>query len=170
VTSPPPPPTHVRESVAAATAALEQLEKSLRQGGFAEGAPAYEQMAEVLIAQRMFTDEADDEADARFEQLGLLARRIFELLHPYASAMRKLAVLAPDSSQSAATEAVLGQLERRGRRGASRSVLARVTRIRPMEVDRALASLVRDGKVVTRGGSTYYVAPHPRPRSTGSRT
>lgn len=166
----PPPPTHVRESVAAATAALEQLEKSLRQGGFAEGASAYERMAEVLIAQRMFADEADDDADAQFEQLGLIARRVFELLHPYASAMRKLAVLAPDSSQSAAAEAVLGQLERRGRRGATRSVLSRVTRIRPMEVDRALASLVRDGKVITRGGNTYYIAPKPSPRRSRSRT
>jgi len=161
----PPSPAHVRESVAAATAALEQLEKSLRQGGFAEGAPAYERMADVLIAQRMFADDTD----ARFELLGTIARRIFELLHPYASAMRKLAVLAPDSSQSAASAAVLGQLERRGRRGATRSVLSRVTRTRPMEVDRALASLVRDGKVVTRGGSTYYIAPNPKQRSTGSR-
>lgn len=143
---------NTRHSVEAATTALEHLEKSLRQAGFAEGAAAYQRMAEVLVAQSMFTTAADEELMGRFEQLGRTARRVFELLQPYTSAMRRLTVLAgaelPDL-----TPVVLEHLKRRGRRGASASVLARTTRFPQPDIEAVLATLVATGEVVSRGGS-----------------
>jgi hypothetical protein len=143
---------NTRQSVEAASTALEHLERSLRQGGFAEGAAAYQRMAEVLVAQSMFTAPSDDELMRRFEQLGRTARRVFELLQPYTLAMRRLTVLAGED-QPDATPAVVDHLKRRGRRGASASVLTRVTRLPQAEVEAALATLVATGEAVNRGGS-----------------
>ena len=64
------PDTHVADSVEAAIAALEQLAASLRQGGFAEGASAYQRMAEVLVAQQLF-HERDSQAVYLLSQQGV---------------------------------------------------------------------------------------------------
>jgi hypothetical protein len=66
--------------------------------------------------------------------------------------MRRLTVLAGED-QPDVTPAVVDQLKRRGRRGASASVLTRVTRLPQAEVEAALATLVATGDVVNRGGS-----------------
>lgn len=144
-------------SVEAAIAALGHLEASLRQGGFPEGAPAYQRMAEVLVAQRFHYEAAfeqdwdeDDALSDRFSELGNVARRVFALLDPYAGAMRRLAAMAPEPLSEQAVEAVMGQLERRGRRGATASVLARSTRLPGDVVARALAAMVADGRVAVR--------------------
>jgi hypothetical protein len=145
------PDTHVADSVGAAIAALSQLGASLRRGGFAEGAPAYERMAEVLLAQRLLHDE-DDEATltTEFDHLGRLAREVFELLEPYVSAMRRLASIAPDEPDESATLGIRTQLERRGRRGATASLLARSAHVPRETTERVLAALVADGTVVRR--------------------
>lgn len=146
------PDTHVADSVEAAIGALDLLATSLRRGGFAEGAAAYQRMAEVLVAQRMFHED-DDEADpvvVRFDHLGSLAREVFELLEPYSSAMRRLAAIAPDRPDATAVTAIRAQLERRGRRGATASVLARAAHVPREATERVLAALVADGVVVCR--------------------
>lgn len=142
---------HVTSSVDAATAALEQLAGSLRRGGFAEGAPSYQRMAEVLVAQRLLHDGIDDPLSARFEQLGGLAREVFELLEPYTSAMRRLAAMAAERPDERAVAAIRAQLERRGRRGATASVLTRAAHVPRETTERVLAALVADGTVVRRG-------------------
>lgn len=141
---------HVAQSVTAATEALTQLEWSLRAGGFAEGAPAYQRMAEVLVAQRLFLGAEDPALSQHFERLGGTARRIFELLEPYAAAMRRLATMAPERAEPGAVEAVLEQVARRGRRGTSASVVSRATRLPLEQVEQALSELTSSGSVVSR--------------------
>lgn len=161
---------HVLQSVAAATQALDQLEQSLRSGGFAEGAAAYQRMAEVLVAQRLVHD--DGAMAPGFERLGDTARKVFELLDPYSTAMRRLAALAPERADDRARQAVLDQLGRRGRRGASASVLARASRLAPEAVERSLQELLATGVVVARGSGevcSYRLADQAHPRTGGDR-
>ena len=161
---------HVLQSVAAATQALDQLEQSLRSGGFAEGAAAYQRMAEVLVAQRLVHD--DGAMAPGFERLGDTARKVFELLDPYSTAMRRLAALAPERADDRARQAVLDQLGRRGRRGASASVLARASRMSAESVEQSLQELVAAGIVVVRGSGevcSYRLAEHVHPRGGGGR-
>lgn len=154
------PDSHVADSVEAAIGALEQLVASLKEGGFAAGAPAYQRMAEVLVAQRLF-HENDDETDplvARFDHLGDLAREVFELLEPYTSAMRRLAMIAPERPDATSVAVISAQLERRNRRGATASVLARAAHVPRETTERVLATLVADGSVARResGGVVSY--------------
>ncbi|QZY28960.1 hypothetical protein [Nocardioides coralli] len=142
--------TRVADSVEAAIGALEQLASSLRRSGFEDGAPAYSRMAEVLVAQRLFHQPGGAGAPPRFDHLGDVAREVFELLEPYVAAMRRLATMAPDRLDEAATEAVRAQLEKRGRRGATASVLSRSAHVPAPVAQRVLAALVADGSVVTR--------------------
>lgn len=157
---------HVADSVEAAVAALEQLATSLRHGGFAEGAVAYQRMAEVLVAQRMF-HETEDGADpllARFDHLGGLARQVFELLEPYTSAMRRLAAIAPARPDASKVAAIHTHLERRGRRGATASLLARAARLPTDTAEQVLTALVAEGTVVRRDVgdvSSYRLATTP---------
>ncbi|MEQ7125397.1 hypothetical protein ABN034_12850 [Actinopolymorpha sp. B11F2] len=167
---------HVARSVEAASTALSQLEHSLRAGGFAQGAAAYERMAEVLAAQHLFLGGDDPALADRFGQLGSTARRVFALLEPYASAMRKLAILAPERCDPREVAAVREQLGRRGKRGTSVSVLSRSTRLAPDKVERALAELVDEGTVHSRtvGDLTTYrlvpsTAHSPQPGKAGVR-
>lgn len=141
---------HVSDSVEAAIAALEQLAGSLRQGGFAEGAAAYQRMVDVLVAQRLLHEKIDEPLSARFEHVGELARQVFELLEPYANAMRRLATMAPPRPDEHAIAAIRSQLDRRGSRGATVSVLCRAARLPRATVERSLAALVADGTVTLR--------------------
>ncbi|GAA3842171.1 hypothetical protein ACFS5L_05860 [Streptomyces phyllanthi] len=158
---------HVASSVEAAAQALDRLEQSLRAGGFPEGTTAYECMAEVLLAQRLFPDgpsaTGPDPAVLRgFEQIGTTAGRIYGLLQPYVAVMRRLAALAPAAAVDAApaapavppdvSAAVLAALRRRGRRGASVSVLCRTTGLAAGVVEAALDALVGHGIARTRDG------------------
>ena len=161
------PDSHVAHSVEASIGALEQLAASLRAGGFAEGAASYQRMAEVLVAQRMFHEPeaaaALDPLAARFDHLGSLARDVFELLEPYTSAMRRLASIAPERLDPRAVAAVHDQLRRRGRRGATASVLARAAHVGRDLTDQVLDAMVAEGSVVRRavGDTVSYrlVAP-----------
>lgn len=144
------PDTRVADSVEAAIGALEQLATSLRRSGFEEGAAAYTRMAEVLVAQRLFHQPGGEAGSPRFDHLGDVARQVYELLEPYVSAMRRLATMAPDRPDEAAVEAIRTQLEKRGRRGATASVLSRSAHVPPPVAERVLAGLVADGSVVTR--------------------
>jgi hypothetical protein len=157
-------PAQVQQSVGAATQALSQLEASLRGGGFAEGAAAYQRMAEVLVAQRLFCDSEDATLAADFDRLGATARRVFELLDPYAGAMRRLATLAPQQVDETAIDAVREQLARRGRRGMSLSLLVRSTKLTRVQVEEAVAHLMEVGEVVARasGDSASYRLADPR--------
>jgi hypothetical protein len=152
------PTEHVARSVEAAGQALTQLERQLRAGGFAEGATAYAQMADVLVAQRVFLAGDDDALAASFGQLGGTARRVFELLEPYTAAMRRLATLAPPRADAKDVQAVREQLARRGRRGTSVPVLARATRLPTERVEVALAELCTQGTALRRtvGDITSY--------------
>jgi hypothetical protein len=156
---------HVRQSVDAATEALSQLARSLRAGGFAEGAGAYQRMAQVLVAQRIFHAAEDPDLAARFDRLGETARSVFELLEPYTTAMRRLAALAPEPEpvDTVSAAAVLDQLGRRGRRGMSTSLLIRATKLPRDQVEAAVARLVQDERVVARdaGGTTTYRLANP---------
>jgi hypothetical protein len=141
---------HISDSVEAGIVALEQLAESLRQGGFAEGAAAYQRMVDVLVAQRLLHERIDDPLTARFEHVGEIARQVFELLEPYATAMRRLATMAPERPDDQAMASIRSQLERRGSRGATASVLSRAARLPRATVDRLLAALVADGTVLCR--------------------
>jgi hypothetical protein len=61
---------NVARSVLAATQALDHLERSLRAGGFVEGTSAYERMAEVLLAQRLWHGSSDRRLADDFQRLG----------------------------------------------------------------------------------------------------
>jgi hypothetical protein len=169
------PGDHVARSVTAAATALAHLEQSLRAGGFADGAAAYTRMADVLVAQRLFLAADDEQLGEQFGALGSSARRVFELLEPYTAAMRQLATLAPPRIDARTLAAVHDQLARRGRRGASLSVLARTTRLPADQVERAVGQLVADGRVAGRCAgdtTTYRLVPQPdepRPALIGRR-
>jgi hypothetical protein len=167
---------NITQSVQAATLALNQLEQSLRAAGFLEGTSAYERMADVLLAQWVSQGVAGRHT-VDFQRLGEIAGRIFGILHPYSVVMRRLAALAPDDGERVRAT-VIAELQRRGRRGASPSVLSRMTGIKPSTVDAALARLVADGAVQLRGtGSapSFVVAEadgrgrRPPPRSASAR-
>lgn len=166
--------TNVAQSVQAATQALGHLEQSLRAAGFPEGTSAYERMAEVLLAQWVAQGGADSQRSVDFERLGEVAGRVFGILHPYVVVMRRLAALAPDDGDRARA-AVVVELQRRGRRGASPSVLTRATGLSPSLVESAIARLIADGAVQPRGADSapYFVIadpdePHDRhPRRSG---
>jgi hypothetical protein len=81
------------------------------------------------------------------------------MLHPYTVVMRRLAALAPDDAEAdrvaddgaADRVAVLAELNRRGRRGASMPVLTRVTGLAAAVVEAVLRRLIDDGVVTERG-------------------
>jgi len=159
VTAPAGAGASVASSVLAATEALDHLERSLRAGGFVEGTSAYERMAEVLLAQRLWHGSSDPRLADDFQRLGETARRIFGMLHPYTVVMRRLATLAPAGAEAdhaaddgeAARVAVLTELNRRGRRGASMTVLTRATGLAAAVVEAVLRPLIDDGEVTERG-------------------
>jgi len=162
VTAPAGASANVACSVLAATQALDHLERSLRAGGFVEGTSAYERMAEVLLAQRLWHGSSDPRLADDFQRLGETARRIFGMLHPYTVVMRRLATLAPADVEAdhaaddgeADRVAVLAELNRRGRRGASMTVLTRATGLAAAVVEAVLRHLIDDGVVTERGTGT----------------
>jgi hypothetical protein len=144
--------TNVTQSVQAATQALDHLERSLHAAGFPGGTSAYERMADVLLAQWVSEGPAGRHI-VDFQRLGEIAGRVFGILQPYVVVMRRLAALAPEDGDRVRA-AVMAELQRRGRRGASPSVLARSTRLERSAVDAALARLVADGAVQRRGAES----------------
>jgi hypothetical protein len=168
-------PANVAASLNAAQQALDQLERSLRGAGFAEGVAAYERMAEVLMSQYLLHASDTPAMAGGFMRLGETARRLFGLLHPYAAVTRQLATLAaepPEPPVAAGRNTVLAELQRRRRRGASAQLLVSTTGLPKAAVEAVLAELVADGAVAARGeGATaMYVPADARgaaPRSRG---
>jgi hypothetical protein len=163
------PGSHVADSVEAAITALEHLAASLREGGFAEGASSYQRMADVLLAQRVFyaAGGGSELPTERFDHLGEVAREVYELLEPYAGAMRRLAAMAPERLDEKAVAAVRIQLEKRGNRGATASVLSRSAHVPRETTDAVLASFVADGTVQRRAAGdveSFRLALAPRSR------
>lgn len=177
---------NIAQSLNAAAQALDHLEHSLRTAGFPEGTDAYQRMSEVLLAQRLFPDSLDQELMSGFEHIGRTAGRIYGILHPYTAVMRRLAALGPSPTDTtgadataadttAARTAVLAELRRRGRRGASLSVLVRATGLAADAVRSVLDGIVEDGgaRVRRTGEACSYVIALPEgdsPRSAPPRT
>jgi len=102
----------------------------------------------------------------------VLARDVFELLEPYTSAMRRLASIAPERLDPRAVAAVHDQLRRRGRRGATASVLARAAHVGRELTDQVLEAMVAEGSVVRRrvGDTVSYRLTAPaEAREAGTR-
>ena len=127
-------------------------------------------MAEVILAQRMLGSGRDPALLPLYEHLGEVARRLFGLIHPYESVMRKLAVLAP-AHDEAHLSRLVDVLTRRGRRGASVSVLARECALPATDVSAALARLEEAGTVRARTPGTttpaFVLAAASTPRRGG---
>jgi hypothetical protein len=108
----------VEQSLEAVEQALSHLATSLDRGGFASGAPTYQQMADVVLGQYGWVDaNGIDDLDDRFRNIAALASRIHAALEPYVNVMGRLAVLSglvpePDSSISAR---ILHVLRKNGR-------------------------------------------------------
>jgi DNA-binding transcriptional ArsR family regulator len=152
---------NVSASVEAASQALSQLHQSLGRGGFAEGAAAYERMAELLLTQYMWAESQDAPLQEEFEALGDIARRIFSLLEPYTTAMKRLAVLAPPDHEIVRRR-VREALAKRGTRGISASTLARELRIERPVLDELLGKLLGEGIVTVRGSGAAAIYSLPR--------
>ena len=85
---------NLESSLGAVESALSVLAGSLEQAGFAAGADAYRQMADVIIGQRLWAEENDiTDYDARYVEVGRLATRIFQCLSPYADVAVRLSAL-----------------------------------------------------------------------------
>ncbi|MGY6025344.1 hypothetical protein [Streptomyces spinosirectus] len=163
---------NIAQSLNAAAQALDQLEHALRAAGFPEGTDAYQRMAEVLLAQRLYPDSLDPQLIGGFEHIGQTAGRIYGILRPYTAVMLRLAPLGPQphdtvgtvpTDTTAARSAVIAELRRRGRRGASRSVLVRATGLAADVVQSVLDSVVDDGHAHVRrtGDARSYILALP---------
>lgn len=85
---------NVRKSVRTATDVLNHLRRSLEQGGFARSTASYKTMVSTLVGQRLWSQEVgDEEIDAAFKELSVLAARIHGILTPYAQMMEQLGAL-----------------------------------------------------------------------------
>ncbi|MEU6260247.1 hypothetical protein [Streptomyces sp. NPDC047043] len=174
---------NIAQSLNAAAQALDHLEHSLRAAGFPDGTGAYQRMADVLLAQRLYPASPDPELMNGFEHIGRTAGRIYGILHPYTAVMLRLAALgpptedatgAPAADTAVARTAVLAELRRRGRRGASLSVLIRATGLTADAVESVLDGLVTDGHARVRrtGEARSYTLALPEgdsPRSVSRR-
>lgn len=94
------------DSLDTALEVLRQFEASLRRAGFAEGAPAYHELAGVLLRQRLWAQANGAVADPRYADIGAHARAIHALLSPYADSMLRLSAVAADEPAPVAAEPV----------------------------------------------------------------
>lgn len=91
---------NVRHTLETANTVLEHFEWGLMQGGFAEGAGAYRQLADTLLGQRLWMESAGAEVPPGFRALGERALAIHALLSPYLDAMCRLGALAALSADA----------------------------------------------------------------------
>jgi biotin operon repressor len=151
---------NVVRSVTAAARALRQLEDSLLRAGFPEGQEAYMRMSELLVGQRMWAAESGHDLDADFEHLARLAASIYSILKPYLEAMQRMAALAEIEKPSLERRLLERLAERRGR-AVSVAVLASELGMERSEVEKALRTLLAEGRVETRrsSGRTLFSLP-----------
>lgn len=145
--------------------ALAHLARQLEAAGFAAGAVAYRQMADVVLGQRLWSDEAGiHEFDEQYVRVGRLAGRVYEYLVPYQEVMARLAVMGVGHTGPRDLEG-LSELGGRLVEALSQSEGAvSSTRLGSMVgaptsvVRRELAGLVQDGVVrgVHAGGRTLF--------------
>lgn len=85
---------NVRHSTETAVAVVRHIERSLEQGGFRAGLPAYEQLVETLAGQRLWSlDKEDEQIERNFRELADAAGRARSMLAPYARIMERLLAL-----------------------------------------------------------------------------
>lgn len=84
---------NVRKSVRTAAHALDEMERALRQSGFAQGLDSYRRVCGVLIGQALWAEQHAPELRDEFARLGRRAASIHALLAPYAEIMDKLTAL-----------------------------------------------------------------------------
>lgn len=88
---------NVRSTVKKCSEVLEHFKNSLESAGFARGSADYQRMSELLATQRLWAQrEASGVLDGDFGVLAGKAAAVYALLKPYASAMARLAALAPE--------------------------------------------------------------------------
>lgn len=161
----------MRSSLDAVEQALRHFSASLDRAGFAQGADAYRQMADVVVGQWLWAEEnGGRDLRPRFLRIAELAGVVADQLRPYVAAMdqvrgiRGLAAeawpVAPDSLSerilAALVDAPVGLTATELRASTGGSTLA--TR-------RALGELVGGGLVASSGGSRarYRLAATPAP-------
>jgi hypothetical protein len=93
--------------------ALAHLARQPEAAGFASGAVAYRQMADVVLGQRLWSDEVGlHQFDEQYARVGRLAGRVYEYLVPYQEVMARLAVIGVAPTE----HPELGGLSELGRR------------------------------------------------------
>lgn len=94
--------------------ALSYFAGSLDEAGFSVSATTYQEMAGVVVGQRLWAEEEGvDEFDARFRNVGELAQQVHQLLYPYVEAMERLSALlelAPEPPPELDPESLAGRI------------------------------------------------------------
>jgi Fic family protein len=82
---------NVEASLRAVEQALKHFVSALEQAGFANGAAAYGQMADIIVGQWMWAQENDArDLQLKFLRISHLAARVSDQLRPYVGAMDQL--------------------------------------------------------------------------------
>ncbi len=85
---------NVAQSIDAVEQALTHFDNSLRTAGFADGASAYQQMADVVLGQWLWVEETDQrDLEPQFLRIAKLAQSVAQQLIPYVEAMQRLTAL-----------------------------------------------------------------------------
>jgi MarR family len=155
---------NLAESLDAVEQALEHFAGSLERGGFAAGAPAYRQMAALMIGQRLWASEHRvTELDERYLRVAELALEIYGQLRPYVEVMEQLATLdelTKSAGVSPLGRRILDHLVQSAKPLSATALRAAVGGSRSL-VTRELASLAERGLVerhVRRSRVTWVVA------------
>lgn len=86
---------NLTQTLDAVEQALDHFAESLRRGGFEAGAPAYRQMAALVIGQRLWaTEHGLTQLDEDYLRVAALAEEIRAQLSPYVEIMEQLGALA----------------------------------------------------------------------------
>ena len=143
----------VSSSLDAVEQALEHFVASLDRAGFADGAGAYRQMADVVIGQWMWAEQTGArDLQPRFLRIASLAGNVAEQLRQYVSAMEQLRGLrglagdAWDIEPGSTTERIVESLASSAG-GMTMSELRQVTGASTVALRRELDRLVGKGIV-----------------------
>jgi hypothetical protein len=150
---------NVEASLDAVEQALEHFVSSLDRAGYANGAAAYRQMAEIIVGQWAWAQQNDaGDLVGRFLRVADLAANVGDQLRPYVGAMdqlralRGLAAAAWGIEAGSGAEKIVAALGT-AREGMTSSELRRATGLSTVALRSALNDLIDKGAVARSNGA-----------------
>ncbi len=155
---------NVRSSLKTAVDVLDHFERALLRGGFAEGIGAYRAMSRTLIGQRLWSQQLEgDPLRKEFSDLSARAKKVLQMLAPYAEVMRNLGAmeaLGLDAAELNSDETKILEFLRVQREPVGETKLRQGVGLDGARVRRILGKLTKQAlvKKYKRGNRTLYVA------------